>query len=157
MALVLGHRSARVADGHSITADKIRLMKCGETPRGDDEAPLCTAQLPNGRVTCVTTSQSFESQVLQKFRRQKTYTWQEEGESKKNKRGETFTTRPSERSRVRGTGTWREMWSSARRPQAVANEVETGTIYSHSMAANALGREGFSNQLESTQNPGKMR
>jgi hypothetical protein len=100
MALVLGHRSARVADGHTITADKIRLMKCGETPRGDDEAPLCTAQLSNGRVTCVTTSQSFDSQVLQKFRRQMTYTWQPDGESKNNKRGETYTRRPRERSRV---------------------------------------------------------
>jgi hypothetical protein len=100
MAPVLGHRSARVADGHSITADKICPMKCGETPLGDDEAPLCTAQLPNGRVTCVTTPQSFDLQVLQKFRRQMTYTWQPEGESRKNKKGETYTTRPRERSRV---------------------------------------------------------
>jgi hypothetical protein len=100
MVLVVGHRSAKVADGHSISADEIQLMKCGKTPRGDDEAPLCIAQLSNGRVTCVTMSQSFDSQVLQRFWRLKIYTWQPEGEPKKNKMGQTYITRPKQRSRA---------------------------------------------------------
>jgi hypothetical protein len=38
--------------------------------------------------------------VLQKFRRLKIYTWQPEGEPKKNKMGQTHITRPKQRSRA---------------------------------------------------------
>jgi hypothetical protein len=96
MVLVVGHRSAKVADGHSISAEEIQLMKCGKTPRGDDEAPLCIAQLSNGRVTCVTMSQSFDSQVLQRFWRLKIYTWQP-GASRKRTKWDKHTSRGQSR------------------------------------------------------------
>jgi hypothetical protein len=99
MALVLGHRSAKAADGNFMTSDKKRLMQSGEIAQGEDQAPKCTSRLTNSQVFCVTTSQSFETHILNPLTFKKTYTWQEEGKPKKDKRGETYITRPKTHSR----------------------------------------------------------
>jgi hypothetical protein len=99
MALVLGHRSAKAAEGNYMSSDKKRLMQSGEIPQKEDQAPQCFSRLTNSQVTCITTSQSFETQVLNQFTQHKTYTWQEEGEPKKDKNGETYITRPKTCSR----------------------------------------------------------
>jgi hypothetical protein len=93
MALVLGHRSAKAADGNDMTPDKKRLMKSGEILQGEDQAPRCFSRLTNSQVTCITTSQSFETHMLNPLTLTKTYTWQEEGKPKRDKRGETYITR----------------------------------------------------------------
>jgi hypothetical protein len=99
MAFVLAHRSAKTAHSNDMTSEKKSLMQSSEAPRGEDQAPQCFPQLTNSQVTCITTSQSFESQVLNQFTRVKTYTWQPQGEQKKNSKGETYTTRPKIRSK----------------------------------------------------------
>jgi hypothetical protein len=97
MVLVLGHRSAKTAYGNDMTPDKKRLMQSGEIPQGEDQAPQCFSRLTNSQVTCITTSQSFETQVLNQFTRHKTYTWQPQGEQRKNSKGETYITKPRTR------------------------------------------------------------
>jgi hypothetical protein len=97
MALVLGHRSAKTAYGNFMTSDKKRLMQSGEVPQGEDQAPACFSRLTNSQVTCITTSQSFETQVLNQLTRHKTYTWRPQGEQRKNNKGETYTTTPREK------------------------------------------------------------
>jgi hypothetical protein len=97
MALALGHRSAKAANSNDITVHKKGLMQSGEIPQRENEAPKCVPRLTNSQVTCVTTSQSFDSQVLKQFAREKTYIWRPQGEQKKNSRGETYTTTPRER------------------------------------------------------------
>ena len=99
MALVLGHRSAKAADGNGMTSEKKYLIQSGEIPQGEDQAPKCFPRLTNSQVICVTTSQSFETHILNPFTLKNTYTWQEEGKPKKGKNGETYITRPKTRSR----------------------------------------------------------
>ncbi len=97
MALVLGHRSAKAAHGNSMSPEKKGLMQSAEIFQGEDKAPGCVPQLANSRVTCITTSQSFDSQVLKPLTREKVYTWRPRGEQKKNKKGVTYTTTPKEK------------------------------------------------------------
>lgn len=97
MKLVLGHTNARVADGNQLDDTRLADMKA-TVDLGDandrDIDPICTPTVINSRVIIVTTSHSFMSQLLAKFRGVKRVDITPPSVQKLNKHGEMYTTKP---------------------------------------------------------------
>ncbi len=78
MQLVLGHRNARGSEHNALTPEKVQLMRCRKVQREEDAAPECFGRAENGQVLCVTTTQSFQKQVVDRFAMTHVFTFQPE-------------------------------------------------------------------------------
>lgn len=96
MKLVLGHTNARAADGNQLSDSKADMLAYSDLgdPKDTETPPHCKPMSQNSSVIVVTTSNSFHTQVLQKFRLTKRVEWTPEGERKQKSNGDWYVTKP---------------------------------------------------------------
>ncbi len=80
MTLFLAHNSARAADGNDLDTKKRTLIGAVENvgEQNGRRPPTCSPKLSNSQILCLTTSHSFEKQVLDKIKKIHYYRWQPE-------------------------------------------------------------------------------
>jgi len=123
MQLVLGHRNAKVSDHNALTPNKLELMRCYHVQKEDDAAPRCAGRLENSQVMCITTTQSFQSQVVDRFAAAHTFTFQPEETLVKNRDGTSRVRKPREKSRQ--WPYWKLVVASVWRDEAHLDRLQT--------------------------------
>ena len=99
MLLVTGHDSVKTSDPVYLHASRTRLLAHVEQlSSNDNRAPTWQPRVENSQVLCLTTSDSFVKQVLEKFKSTHTYRWTPPpGTRKDPKTGRDVPTKPRER------------------------------------------------------------